>query len=344
MMIILVDDDRMNNLIMSEALKGVSEGEARAFTDPLKALAALHGQSERVGVIVVDYEMPGMNGVELIKAVRASPGYEAVPIVMVTSMTARCLRHEALEAGATEFLNKPCDPVEVRTRVHNLLKLRKLLRAEQDRSAWLSREVAAAVETIEAREREIVAALMRAAECRDSDTGDHIERVATYVTFIAEALGFNPEACRMLSLASTMHDVGKIGVPDAILLKNGPLTEAERAEMQLHTERGYAILGSSNSEVLKIAAEIARSHHERWDGTGYPLGLSGGAIPLGGRIVAVADVFDALTSARPYKTAWSLDAARAHLVANAGRHFDPACVDAFLTRWQDIACFAKDAF
>jgi putative two-component system response regulator len=156
------------------------------------------------------------------------------------------------------------------------------------------------------------------------------------VSLIAEELGYEAAQCRKLSLASTMHDIGKIGVPDSILLKKGPLTALERNEMQLHAERGRAILEGSKSEVVTLAAEIAASHHERWDGTGYPNGLAGEAIPLAGRIVAVADVFDALTGERPYKEAWPLDKARAYLAANSGSHFDPACVKAFLARWHEV--------
>jgi len=153
---------------------------------------------------------------------------------------------------------------------------------------------------------------------------------------IAESLGFEPAAIRILKLASTMHDVGKIGVPDSILLKRGPLSAQERAEMQKHAERGCQILEGRTSDVVRLAAEIAESHHERWDGTGYTKGLKGGAIPLSGRIVAVADVFDALVSERPYETAWLLDRARAYVADQVGVQFDPRCVDAFLSGWDEV--------
>jgi putative two-component system response regulator len=177
---------------------------------------------------------------------------------------------------------------------------------------------------------------MAAADSAGAPRGSHGARVASYVALIAEELGFAPERCRLLSLASTMHDIGKAGVPEAIRTKPGPLTPDERDEMQRHAEHGRALLDGSNSAVVKLAAEIAASHHERWDGAGYPNRLRGEDIPLSGRIVAVADVFDALTSRRPYKEPWSLDEAKAHLLANAGSHFDPACVEAFLARWPEI--------
>lgn len=336
MLALILDDSEMNNLLMMQALKAVPDCEPVDFTGPVEALAFLRGNVERIGILVTDYEMPGMNGLDVIRAARAVEGFAHVPIVMVTSLDQQSLRREALAAGATDFLGKPCDPVEIRARVTNLMKISAAHRQEQDRAAWLAREVAAAVSVIEAREREIIALLMRAAEHRDTDTGNHVARVSAYTGIIAARLGFDPAAVRALQLAASMHDVGKIGVPDAILLKPGPLTAEERLEMQAHAERGRRILEGSTSDVVRLAAEIAASHHERWDGQGYPAGLAGEAIPLPGRIVAVADVFDALVSERPYKQAWPLERAKAFLGEQAGQHFDPACVAAFLEGWDEV--------
>ncbi|MGU3538128.1 HD-GYP domain-containing protein [Methylobacterium sp. A54F] len=341
MQALVLDDAELNNLLMVEALRPLAECEPVAFTQPAEALAYARSQGDRIGVVITDYDMPGLNGIGVIREIRAMAALAHTPIVMVTSIEQRSLKREALEAGATDFLNKPFDPVEVRARVGNLLALTRAYRAQQDHAACLAREVAAAVATIEAREREIVTLLMKAAEHRDTDTGNHIARVAAYVDLIADALGFSAPERRRISLASTMHDVGKIAVPDAILLKPGPLTAEERREMEQHAMRGRRILEGSNSGVTRLAAEIAGSHHERWDGAGYPAGLAGEAIPLGGRIVAVADVFDALTSERPYKKAWTLDAARDFLRAQAGAHFDPAVVEAFLSRWTEVEALAE---
>lgn len=337
MLALVLDDSEMNNLLVVQALKSVAECEPIAFTCPATALAFLRANVDRIGVVVTDYDMPGLTGLDVIAAARAVPGFEHVPIVMVTSLDQRSLRHQALRAGATDFLGKPCDPVEIQARITNLMKISAAHRQEQDRAAWLAREVAAAVAVIEAREHEIIALLMRAAEHRDTDTGDHIARVAGYVGVIARNLGFKAADIQILKLASTMHDVGKIGVPDSILLKRGALSAEERAEMEKHAERGRRILEGSTSDVVRLAAEIAESHHERWDGTGYPKGLKGEAIPLAGRIVAVADVFDALVSERPYKQAWPLEHARAFVAQQAGLHFDPRCVEAFLAGWREIA-------
>ncbi|GJE58276.1 HD-GYP domain-containing protein [Methylobacterium trifolii] len=336
MLALILDDSEMNNLLLMQALKPVPDCETVDFTCPLKALDFLRANVDRIGIAITDFDMPGMTGLEFIAAARAVEGFAHVPIVMVTSLDQQSLRRQALGLGATDFLGKPCDPFEIRARVTNLMKISQAYRQEQDRNAWLAREVAAAVSVIEAREREIIALLMRAAEHRDTDTGNHVARVAAYAGIIAKNLGFDPAYCNLLSLASTMHDVGKIGVPDAILLKQGPLAPDERSEMERHAERGRKILEGSTSDVVRLAAEIAASHHERWDGTGYPNRLAGGAIPLPGRIVAVADVFDALVSERPYKKAWSLDAARAFLTDNAGQHFDPRCVAAFLAGWSEV--------
>lgn len=344
MLALILDDSEMNNLLLARALAPVQGCRPVEFTEPEAALAFLRANVARIGIAITDYDMPGMTGLEFIAAARAVEGFRHVPIVMVTSLDQQSLRREALGIGATDFLGKPCDPVEIRARVTNLLALSRAYRQEQERTEVLAREVAAAIAACEAREREIIALLMRAAEHRDTDTGDHIARVAAYVEIVARNLGMEREACARLSLASTMHDVGKIGVSDTILLKRGPLSEEERREMEKHAERGRRILQGSGSEVVQLAAEIAASHHERWDGTGYPAGLTGDAIPLSGRIVAVADVFDALVSERPYKRAWPLDEAGEFLREQAGRHFDPACVAAFLAGWDDVTrharCFA----
>jgi putative two-component system response regulator len=341
MLALVLDDAELNNVLMTEAIRGLEGCVAHAFTRPEDALAFVRARADEIGVAITDYDMPEMNGVGFIRAARAVPGFAHVPIVMVTSNDERRIRREALEAGATDFLMKPFDALEVRARVNNLLALSRAHRAEQERAVSLAREVAAAVSVIEAREREIVTRLVKAAEHRDSDTGDHVSRVAAYAALIAGALGFDPERCNLIALATTMHDVGKIGVPDAILLKKGPLTPEERSEMQHHAENGYRMLEGSTSDLVRLAAEIALSHHERFDGTGYPRGLEGEDIPVAGRIAAVADVFDALVSERPYKKAWPIEEARAHLLANAGSHFDPACVEAFVANWPEVLKIAE---
>jgi putative two-component system response regulator len=336
MFILILDDAELNNALMSEAVRGIPDSATRDFTRPHDALAFLEARPDEIGVIVTDFDMPGMNGLEFTRAVKRLGSFQHIPIMMVTSFDQRKYRREALEAGVTDFLGKPFDAVEVRARVTNLLALNRARQAEQDRAEWLTREVAAAVAAIEAREQEIVMRLVRAAEHRDTDTGNHILRVSKYASMIADELGFPASYCKRIALAATMHDIGKLAVPDAILLKRGPLTAEERLEMQKHAEQGFEILANSASDVIKLAAEIALTHHERWDGSGYPRRLAAEGIPMSGRIVAVADVFDALVSARPYKHGWSIEDARSYLVEHAGSQFDPACVDAFLKGWQGM--------
>jgi putative two-component system response regulator len=333
---VVVDDDPLNNLLVCEALRNLPGCLVRDFCCPVQALAFAASDPASLGIVLTDYEMPKMDGIDFTEALRDIPGLAHVPVVMITSHGDRKLRRRALDAGVNDFLSKPFDADEVRARTTNLLALSRALRCQADYSARLSKEIAAAVATVEIREREIVTMLMRAAEHRDSDTGDHINRVAAIVELIAEAMGYPETDRRRLGLAATMHDVGKITIPDAVLLKKGPLTPAERSVIETHAREGHRILSGSDAPVVALAAEIALTHHERWDGKGYPNGLSGEGIPLVGRIVAVADVFDALTSDRPYKTAWPVARAKAHMESNAGIHFDPKVVSAFLSQWDAV--------
>ena len=342
MFALILDDAELNNLLMVEAIRDIPGCVARDFTDPHQAIEFVKSHYAEIGIAISDYDMPGINGIEFTRAARGISGFEHVPIVMVTGNDQRSLKREALEAGATDFMNKPFDPVEVRARVVNLLALNQARLDQQDRAAWLAREVAAAVAVIKAREHEIVTTLAKATEHRDTDTGDHVSRVAGIVALIAQGLGWAPERCSLIGLASTMHDIGKIGVSDAILLKQGPLDEFERSEMKDHALRGHTILEGSSSDLVCLAAEIALTHHERWDGRGYPRGLAGEDIPISGRIVAVADVFDALISKRPYKPAWDIERARDYVRQNAGSQFDPACVNAFEAKWPQVARLVKE--
>jgi putative two-component system response regulator len=320
--------------VLADAVEGLTGGLTfRAGV--ADAAERLRAQAANLGIIILD--IPAAESVALTQTLRGLGGALAhVPVVLAMATDAADLRHAALEAGATDFIGKPFDLLEIKVRISNLLALQAGRRDKARRAIRLREEVAAAVAVIEAREREIVTRLVRAAEHRDKGTGDHVQRVAGYAEMVASRLGEDPAWARQLALASTMHDVGKIAVPDAILLKDGPLTPAERAEIAKHTHHGFAILDGSQSEVIQLAAQISISHHEWWDGTGYPYGLAGEAIPLSGRIVAVADVFDALLSERPYKKSWPVEEAKAYLAAEAGRQFDPRCVAAFLAGFSEI--------
>ncbi len=255
---------------------------------------------------------------------------------MVTANDELDVRYRALESGASDFLTKPIDRAEFKARMRNMLALRANQKRLEDRASWLAEEVLKATEEILRREREIVVRLSRAAEFRDPETGGHIQRMAHYTWLIAVRLGLPLEQQELILEAAPMHDVGKVGIPDHILLKPGRLDPAEFEIMKQHAAKGHQILDGSSSPLLQMAATIALSHHEKYDGTGYPQGLAGEAIPLVGRIVAVADVFDALTSARPYKPAWGIDQAVSFMRGQRGLHFDPQCVDVFLDRFDEV--------
>ncbi len=339
MNVLVVDDSPTNLALMGQLIRSIG-AKSLPFSDPLRALA----EAPLLGVdlCVVDYNMPGINGLEVVCALRKEAWSIDIPVVMITASDESAVRRSALEFGATDFLRRPVDPVEVKSRLRNLLKLRQAQKELKDRAASLAAEVEAATRIIAQREEEIILRLARAAEFRDTDTGSHIVRVARYSMVLAEDLGLDGEMCRLIYLAAPMHDVGKIGVSDTVLLKPGRLTAEERVLIEKHAAFGEEILSGSNSSLIEVAREIAGSHHERWDGRGYPRGLKGMDIPISGRITAVADVFDALTSERPYKRAWSLEEARAAIIEGSGSQFDPDCVAAFQRCWDAIVAIHAD--
>jgi putative two-component system response regulator len=264
---------------------------------------------------------------------------------MITSIQTDAIRMKALEAGATDFLPKRPQAMEMNIRLRNLIKLGVAVRKLSDRAADLASEVAAATRKLQEREEEIILRLALAVEYRDNDTGEHTLRVAKYSRIIAEELGLPPRLCRDIYLAAPLHDVGKVAIPDSILLKPGRLNDDEMATIRTHAAIGGRILANSHCELIQLGATIANAHHERWDGSGYPNGLKQLQIPIAARIVTVADVFDALTTKRPYKEAMPLPVARKYLEEKRELEFDPACVDAFLSRWNEVVeiCTAQKA-
>lgn len=332
--VLVVDDSRSSAVAIARMVAQLESCAVDTCLDPLGALVMCQTQS--FDLILVDYMMPGMNGVEFIANIRGLERHALVPIVMVTSELDQKVRHEALDVGATDFLTKPFDKIELLARVRNLLALRRTQLELAGRAQDLARQVEAATRHLAEREEEVIWRLARAIEYRDGVTGDHISRVAEISRLIAVGLGFDEESARIIYLAAPLHDIGKIGIPDAILQKPGRLTDAEMAIMREHVNFGCHVLDGGSSDLVRKAALIAGTHHEKWDGTGYPSGLAGEEIPLEGRIVAIADVFDALCSERPYKRAWPIDEAYAEIVAQCGRHFDPACVQAFIRQWPQI--------
>jgi len=281
--------------------------------------------------VFVDYVMPEMNGIDFIRLLKTLPKYDAVPVVMITIKKDAETRYSALDAGVADFVSKPVDVHECTARARNLLTMRSQHISLQNKSTLLESLVRAATTEIKAREKETLMRLARAGEHKDYDTALHLHRMSLYSRAIAEAIGLNEEEAEIIELSSPLHDIGKIGIPDSILLKKGPLDEQELKIMRRHPLIGYEILENSPSKYLQKGGEIALAHHERYDGTGYPYALKGNDIPLSARIVAVADVFDALTSVRPYKEAWSIDQAYEYIKSESGKHFDPEMVAAIVS-------------
>jgi putative two-component system response regulator len=331
---LLVDDSRSVLDLLKRLVEAEGSVQATTFLDPLEALAAARTTS--FDIVLVDYEMPKMDGIALIREIRSLPKFSDIPIAMVTSIEADDVRLRALEAGATDFLPKRPQAIEFGVRLRNLIKLGSAVRKLNNQAAELAREVEAATRKLQEREEEIILRLALAVEYRDNDTGDHTLRVAKYSRIIAEQLGLSERLCRDIYLASPLHDVGKVAIPDNILLKPGRLDAGEMAIIRTHAAIGGHILADSHCELIQLAAIIAEAHHERWDGTGYPRGIKGNDIPIAARIVMVADVFDALTTKRPYKDPMPVEQAREYLERQKGKEFDPACVDAFLARWDDV--------
>lgn len=334
MNVVVIDDAQVNLVLMSALLGKLPECSTTCFLSPGEALE--HCMREDPDLVIVDYMMPDMDGIEFIRRFRGHLARAQTPLLMVTADHERDVRHRALESGANDFLTKPLDRIEFTSRVRNMLSLRRSQVALADHARTLADEVRRATAEIFERERETLNKLARAAEFRDPETGAHIVRMAHFSTLIAREMGFDRDMQDALLIAAPMHDVGKLGTPDHILLKPGRLDPAEFEIMKKHAAIGHEILKDSASPYMQLAATIALSHHEKYDGSGYPHGLSGEHIPVVGRIVAVADVFDALTSARPYKPSWELDRARSFLIEGRGAHFDPLCVDALLGCWDQV--------
>jgi response regulator RpfG family c-di-GMP phosphodiesterase len=332
--VLIVDDSDINLAVYRGMLSRVEDIEIVSHTSPVHALKWASEHS--ADVVVVDYHMPELDGLSFIERLRAMPKSERSLIVMVTADAELDVRHRALEKGAHDFLTKPIDRVEFTARMRNLLALARNQRYLADRALWLNEEVARATAGLVDREIETILRLTRAAEFRDDATGMHVIRVGHMCAVLARKIGLPEEEAQTLLLAAPMHDIGKVATPDAILLKPGPLSAEEFEVMKRHTIDGYEILKDSKSVMLQCAAEIALTHHERFDGQGYPRGLKGNDIPLSGRLCSVVDVFDALTSVRPYKAAWSIEKAVEALDTGAGTQFDPEIIGFFQASLPEI--------
>ena len=325
--ILIVDDQRPNVMLLEKMLGAQGYRRLIGITDA-REVDALQEQHD-FDLILLDLNMPHRDGFEVIEALRRAAPERYPPILVLTAQSDPESRLRALELGARDFLTKPFDYMEVLSRIRNLLEVRMLHKRVVEQNAELEERVRDRTRELHDTRLEIIRRLGRAAEYRDNETGYHILRMSHYAARLARAVGLDEAECDMLLDASPMHDVGKIGIPDRILLKPGKLDADEWEVMKTHARIGADILTGHDSPLMRMAALIAVTHHEKWDGSGYPEGLVGEAIPLVGRITAVCDVFDALTTVRPYKKAWSIEDAFAFIREQSGSHFDPRLAEVF---------------
>lgn len=354
--ILIVDDEPINIRVITKYLHELGYTRCTGLSDSRQALSSI--ALDTPDLVILDVMMPFVSGIEILAKLRANSATAHLPVLVLTAAVDRETRLAVLESGATDFLNKPIDPSELSPRVRNALTVKKLHDSLRHQAQNLEIAVRMRTAELEASRQDIIHCLARAAEFRDDDTGQHVLRVGRYAGIIAQAMGLSSSEVDQIRQAAQLHDIGKIGIPDSILLKPGKLEPDEFERMQKHTsigkrviERfpqhewdelrkhvqiGAQILDIPRSPVLQMAARIALTHHEWWDGNGYPLGLAGEDIPLEGRITAVADVFDALSSKRPYKRPFPREKCFQIIAEERGTHFDPQVVDAFFSMRDEI--------
>jgi len=354
--ILIVDDESVNVKVTRKYLEADGYKNFITTTDSREAIDLI--ANEKPDLVLLDIVMPNITGLDILKAVRQDHQLESIPVVILTASTDRETKLSALQLGATDFLAKPVDPSELIPRVRNML----MVKAQQDNlianAERLEQAVQERTRELAISRKHVIECLARAAEYRDDDTGRHIIRVGRYAGLIAEELGYAKDYVEQIEQAAQLHDVGKIAIPDGILKKKGglapeefdlmrkhcmighkiiqPLSPRERIVLHAHPELGARILNVESSDIILMAARIALTHHEWYDGTGYPIGLAGDDIPVEGRITAVADVFDALSSARPYKKPFPREKCLMIMSEESGTHFDPEILGAFLARSKDI--------
>jgi putative two-component system response regulator len=337
--IMFVDDEAANLKLLDKILEAHGYTNRVSVQDSREVLDLYH--RERPELILLDLRMPYLDGFEVMARLKELEDPLMPPVVVLTAQKERESLLRAFESGARDYLTKPFEMGELLARVHNMLEVHRAHRFVYEQKETLDAMVRLRTEELLKTRLEIVQRLGRASEYRDNETGRHIIRVSQISALLAKQLGCDGQFCENLMHAAPMHDVGKIGIPDAILLKPGKLDPEEWEIMKRHTIIGAHILESEGSDLLKLAQEIAYSHHEHWDGAGYPKGLGGEDIPLAARIVALADVFDALTSERPYKKSWSVDAAMDLIREKRGGHFNPDLVDLFVDMLTDIVAIRE---
>ena len=336
MNVLIVDDQASQRAILRHLVQDIGEDiRVTDFADPVQAL--LWSQQEPPDMVILDYRMPKMDGLEFARRFRRPLSQRDVPIMLVTVVGDEPLRQAALDAGIIDFMVKPIRPRELRSRCKNLLDLRQRQQALKSRTQVLEHQLVSGTHEMEQRELDLLVRLAKLASKREGADLRIFERIAALSGLLARAMGWDEKAARELSHASQLHDIGTIHVPDAVLASRQRFGPAERAEIQRHPEHGHRILSDSRNPLIELGAVVALHHHERWDGSGYPRGLAGRDIPDAGRIVAVADVLDALTTDRPYRPAMPFAEAAELILDGAGRQFDPALTGVFASRSDEFA-------
>ncbi|HAY82309.1 MAG TPA: two-component system response regulator [Planctomycetaceae bacterium] len=347
--IMIVDDEPVNIKVVKKYLRDAGYQHFITTSDSQIALGKI--RHEIPDLVLLDVMMPHVNGLEILEAMRWSEQLQCIPTLILTASSDAEMKLKALEHGAVDFLAKPVDPSELQLRVRNALIAKVHQNKLADYSRQLEHEVSLRTAELVSSREEVIRCLATAAECRDKETGNHVIRVGLYSGILARELGMDEYTASLIEQAAVLHDVGKIGIPDSILLKPGRLTAEEINIMRQHCEIGHRILTMKDDEriasgmrspILKVAATIAMSHHEKWDGSGYPHGLTREHIPIEGRIAAVADVFDALSSTRAYKGAYDLEQCFIELIEGQETHFDPLVVHAFFNRRNEIVKVYED--
>ena len=354
--IMIIDDEQLVIKVVKRYLATEGYSNFISVSDSRQAIEKI--REELPDVILSDVNMRDVNGLDILRARQKSPIMNLIPVLILSSNEEKDIKRQALELGATDFLAKPVDPFDLSLRVRNALIVKRHHDHLANYANELEDEVCQRIDELEHSREQIVHCLARAAEYRDNETGEHIIRVGKYCRVIAEELGFSEDYCRKIELSAQLHDVGKIGIPDAVLLNPGrldaeefevmkthcgvgleimePLSELDQDRVRRHSSSGAFIMDGVESPMLELAASIARTHHEKWDGTGYPAKLAGESIPIEGRICCVADVFDALCSERPYKPKFPLKKCLEIMLSERGTRFDPKVLDAFFARFEQI--------
>lgn len=339
--ILLVDDNLSNVLLLQKILQLHGYKNLKYITDSRETIDTYI--TYQPDLLLLDLRMPYMDGLEVLKKLNEIKGDDYLPVIIVTAQDDKETRLKGYELGAKDFISKPIDHIEVLIRIKNMLEMRLMHNDLKSYNKQLEEKVEARAKELNNMHLELINRLLLIVEFRDDNTGKHIMRIGAYVSELCRVMGLSNDYCSKLFHASMMHDVGKIAIPDEVLLKPGKLTPDEFDRMKQHTIKGYEMLKGSNSEVINLAEQIALTHHERWDGTGYPNGLRGEDIPLCGRITALIDVFDALLTKRPYKEPWALDDVLKYISAAGGGQFDPNIVAVFMAHLQNFIAI-KNSF